>query len=95
MSVFDSHLPVPRSTMLTDTGHRKIELQDPKDLSYLIANVTRAAREKIDQHLPPDAAPEGEDDAMRKRVEQLVHEVHSPVPSLPKTPMLTHRPCES
>ena len=42
-----------------------------QDLTYLIANVTRAAREKIDRHLPPDAAPDGED-AMRRRVEQLV-----------------------
>lgn len=57
----------------TESAHRKIELQSPADLTYLIANVTRAAREKIDKHLPPDATPEGED-AMRKRVEQLVDE---------------------
>ncbi|KAK4498429.1 hypothetical protein PRZ48_011087 [Zasmidium cellare] len=55
----------------TENTHRKVELQSPADLTYLIANVSRAAREKIDRHLPPDAAPEGED-AMRRRVEQLV-----------------------
>lgn len=40
----------------------------------MIANVTRAAREKLDKHLPPDASPEGED-ALRRRVEQLVDDV--------------------
>jgi kinetochor protein Mis14/NSL1 len=54
--------------------HRKIELQSPEDLRYLIDNVSRRAREKIDLNLPPSAAPEGED-ALRRRVEELVHEV--------------------
>lgn len=58
----------------TESTHRKIELQSPADLTYLIANVTQAAREKLDKHLPPDAVAGG-DDAMRKRVEQLVNEV--------------------
>ncbi|KAI9868453.1 MAG: hypothetical protein M1813_005897 [Trichoglossum hirsutum] len=53
--------------------HRKIELQSPEDLRYLIDNVSRRAREKIDLNLPPSAAPEGED-ALRRRVEELVHE---------------------
>lgn len=67
-----AHLPGARAT---SAAHRKIELQSPADLTYLIANVTRAAREKIDRHLPPDAAPEGAgEDAMRKRVEELVDE---------------------
>ncbi|KAI9773428.1 MAG: hypothetical protein M1840_007644 [Geoglossum simile] len=54
--------------------HRKIELQSPEDLRYLIDNVSRRAREKIDLNLPPSAAPEGED-ALRRRVEELVHEL--------------------
>ena len=45
-----------------------------QDLTYLIANVTAAARQKVDRDLPPDAAPEGED-ATRRRVEQLVDDV--------------------
>ncbi|KAI9787755.1 MAG: hypothetical protein M1839_000287 [Geoglossum umbratile] len=53
--------------------HRKIELQSPEDLRYLASNVSRRARQKIDLNLPPCAAPEGED-ALRKRVEELVHE---------------------
>lgn len=51
--------------------HRKIELQEQDDLCYLINNVRRAANDKIDLALPPI---EGED-ALRKRVEELVHEV--------------------
>ncbi|RFU30855.1 hypothetical protein B7463_g5509, partial [Scytalidium lignicola] len=48
--------------------YRKIELQSPEDLQYLISNVRRAANEKIDRDLPPV---EGED-PMRRRVEELV-----------------------
>jgi kinetochor protein Mis14/NSL1 len=51
--------------------HRKIELQSPDDLQYLVSNVRRAANEKIDKDLPPI---EGED-KMRERVEELVHSV--------------------
>jgi len=61
----------PRATA---TAHRKVELQSPADLAYLIANVSRAARTKIDTHLPPDAAPESGEDALRRRVEALVEE---------------------
>lgn len=50
---------------------RKIELQSPDDLKYLVANVKRAAREMIDRDLPPI---EGED-AMRRLVEEIVGEV--------------------
>jgi kinetochor protein Mis14/NSL1 len=61
----------------TESTHRKIELQAPADLTYLIANVSRAAREKLDKHLPPDVVQGGNggEDAMRKRVEELVDEV--------------------
>lgn len=59
-----------------DTTHRKIELQSPADLNYLIANAKRTARAKIDLHFPPSAAPEsGEPDAMKARVEELVNDV--------------------
>jgi kinetochor protein Mis14/NSL1 len=61
----------PRATA---SAHRKVELQAPADLAYLIANVSRAARTKIDTHLPPDAAPESGEDALRRRVEALVEE---------------------
>ena len=60
------------------SGHRKIELQSPLDLSYLRANITRSAREKLDLNLPP-APGEGED-KLRKRVEELVDEVRYYIP---------------
>ncbi|KAI9754080.1 MAG: glyceraldehyde-3-phosphate dehydrogenase 1 [Chaenotheca gracillima] len=56
-------------------SHRKIELQSPEDLRYLLDNATRAAREKIDLNFPPSAAPaDGEDDGLRRRVEELALE---------------------
>lgn len=73
MNIFESSAP-QQGQRATESVYRKIELQAPADLTYLIANISRAARDKIDKHLPPDAAPEG-DDAMRRRVEQLVDEV--------------------
>lgn len=51
--------------------HRKIELQEQDDLRYLINNTRCRASEKIDEALPPI---QGED-ALRRRVEELVHEV--------------------
>ncbi|KAI9798579.1 MAG: hypothetical protein M1833_004716 [Piccolia ochrophora] len=63
------------------TYHRKIELQSPDDLRYLHTNVSRAAREKLDLHLPPSAAPAGED-ALRRRVEEIVDEYVSSTFSL-------------
>lgn len=74
-NIFESSEPQV-GERVTECAHRKVELQSPLDLQYLIANVQRAAREKLDRHLPPDAAPEGED-AMRTRVEELVDEVGS------------------
>lgn len=62
-----------------EAAHRRVELQAPADLAYLIANVKRAARQKIDLHLPPSAAPEGGEDVLRRRVEELVDEVSLPL----------------
>lgn len=52
---------------------RKIEVQSPEDIRYLFDNLCRAAKEKIDQHLPPGAA--DRDDELRKRVEEMLTEV--------------------
>lgn len=71
MSMLAGELTLDSVRQSDRTAHRKIELQDPADLTYLIAKVSRAAREKIDRHLPPDAAPK-EDDRMRAQVEMLV-----------------------
>ncbi|MCJ1402036.1 hypothetical protein MMC11_005255 [Xylographa trunciseda] len=57
-----------------DVHHRKIDLQAPQDLTYLLSNITKAAQEKLDIHFPPSAAPQGEEDAFRTKVEGLVHQ---------------------
>jgi len=73
-TIFETDALEGPDTRATSSAHRKIELQSPADLAYLIANVSRAARAKIDTHLPPDAAPESGEDALRQRVESLVEE---------------------
>lgn len=54
---------------------RKIELQAPEDLSYLIANVRRAAAERLNEAFPPVEGTDGEDE-LRNQIEKLVNEVH-------------------
>ncbi|KAI1184582.1 hypothetical protein F5B17DRAFT_442515 [Nemania serpens] len=51
---------------------RKIELQVPEDLAYLIANVRRAAVARIDEAFPP--VDDSSEDVLRTRIEQLVDE---------------------
>jgi kinetochor protein Mis14/NSL1 len=53
---------------------RKIELQSPEDLTYLLANVRRAAAERLDEAFPPVDGAQGEDE-LRTRIEELVNEV--------------------
>ncbi|KHJ31577.1 putative kinetochore protein [Erysiphe necator] len=47
---------------------RKIELQSSDDLQFLVSNIRRAARSKIDEDLPPLE----KEDAIRKHVEREV-----------------------
>lgn len=54
-------------------AHRRIELQSTDDLRYLIDNVRRAASARLKEDYPE--LPNGEDDTMRQRVEELVNEV--------------------
>lgn len=53
--------------------HRKIELQASEDLSYLLANVRRAAAARIDEAFPPVDGAHDEDE-LRIRIEELVDE---------------------
>ncbi|KAI1489926.1 hypothetical protein F5X96DRAFT_670188 [Biscogniauxia mediterranea] len=55
--------------------HRKIELQAPEDLAYLLANVRRAAAARLDEAFPPveSTGAQGEDE-LRTRIEALVEE---------------------
>ncbi|KAI1136529.1 hypothetical protein F5Y05DRAFT_415300 [Hypoxylon sp. FL0543] len=57
-------------------GSRKIELQAPEDLSYLLANVRRAAAARLDEAFPPvdGAGAGGEGDELRARIEELIDE---------------------
>ncbi|KAI3325787.1 hypothetical protein HD806DRAFT_491222 [Xylariaceae sp. AK1471] len=51
---------------------RKIELQAPEDLAYLVANVRRAAAARIDEAFPP--VEDSTEDELRTRIEQFVTE---------------------
>ncbi len=53
---------------------RKIELQSPEDLTYLIANVRAAATERLNESIPLVAGQEGQDE-LRDEVERMVNEV--------------------
>ncbi len=52
---------------------RKIELQAPEDLAYLVANVRRAATARIDEAFPP--VDDSAEDELRTRIEEHVNEV--------------------
>ncbi|KAK4124484.1 hypothetical protein N657DRAFT_644722 [Parathielavia appendiculata] len=56
-------------------AHRRIELQSPEDLTYLVDNVRRAAADSINTAFPPvDNLPDGQEDELRNRIEQLVND---------------------
>ncbi|RAK70813.1 uncharacterized protein BO72DRAFT_454215 [Aspergillus fijiensis CBS 313.89] len=57
---------------MSDSHHRKIELQSPADLTYLYGNTVALSRQKLDLHLPPSANPNDGPDPMRERVRELV-----------------------
>ena len=57
------------SSVVSD-HQRKIELQAPQDLTYLIDNVRTAAQQQIDLHLPP----QGDDDTFRTKVSEHVQQ---------------------
>ncbi|KAK4166581.1 hypothetical protein QBC43DRAFT_257077 [Cladorrhinum sp. PSN259] len=61
-------------------AQRRIELQSPEDLTYLINNVRKAALDSINAAFPPVELGEGEDaavpeeDELRNHIEKLVNE---------------------
>ncbi|KAH6997246.1 hypothetical protein EDB80DRAFT_584833 [Ilyonectria destructans] len=61
----------PESVVSQD--HRKIELQSNEDLAYLIANVRRAAAERLNEAFPHVEGEDGEDE-LRNKIEELVNE---------------------
>ncbi|KAF4594933.1 kinetochore protein mis14 [Ophiocordyceps camponoti-floridani] len=63
---------------------RKIELQAPEDLAFLVANVRRAARERLDEAFP--LVDGGGEDELRNGIAQLVEQfIEKPSPSPPQT----------
>jgi len=58
-----------------DSSSRKIELQAPEDLTYLINNVRCAAADSINAAFPPVEGADGQEDELRVRIEQMVNEV--------------------
>lgn len=71
---------------------RKIEVQSPEDIRFLIEGLSRAARAKIDLHLPPGAV--DRDDELRKRVEDMVMEVWCCPTRLVVSALFTKLTCE-
>ena len=67
----------PRSpgTLTLGTAHRRLDLQSPADLAHLKRAARRAARSRIDLHLPPGTADAtlGGQDALQKGVEERVN----------------------
>ncbi|KAH9904466.1 hypothetical protein F4778DRAFT_780440 [Xylariomycetidae sp. FL2044] len=61
------------TTTTASAHHRKIELQAPEDLAYLLANVRRAAAAHVNEAFPPVDGAQGEDE-LRTRIEELVNE---------------------
>ncbi|KAK4143015.1 uncharacterized protein C8A04DRAFT_29240 [Dichotomopilus funicola] len=60
---------------MDDPAHRRIELQSPEDLTYLIDNVRKAAADSINAAFPPVDNPlDGQEDELRNHIEQLVND---------------------
>lgn len=63
-------------------GQRKIELQSPEDLSYLVTNVRNAAAARLNEAFPQVQGHDGEDE-LRNQIEKLVNEVCASSPTNP------------
>jgi kinetochor protein Mis14/NSL1 len=86
-NIFESSAPHLGGVRGTETAHRKIELQSPADLTFLVAKLTEAARERVEKQFPAPAATEeggekgagaeedGDQEEVKRRVEELVDEV--------------------
>jgi len=93
-----SHLNQTQN-MTDQDFHRKIELQSPDDLQYLVSNIRRATDAEIERSLPSlpgitdgEGLKDGKGDDMRVVVERLVGEVclHFLNPQSPQTNHFKH-----
>lgn len=65
-----------------DVGYRKIELQSPDDLVFLIQNARNTATAHLDEAFPPlQGTGAGEKDEMRSQIEDLVDKARRPPPT--------------
>ncbi|PNH43086.1 hypothetical protein VD0004_g4344 [Verticillium dahliae] len=56
------------------TEQRRIELQAPEDLAYLLSNVRRAAQDHLNDAFPPMEGNAGDEDELRTQIEKHVNE---------------------
>jgi kinetochor protein Mis14/NSL1 len=76
---------------------RKIELQSPEDLRYLLSQAERVALQKVDSRLPPGTADEAERERVKTLVLQYVHATFSlaqpniTINGLPSLPLEEYR----
>ncbi|EGY17178.1 hypothetical protein VD0002_g3461 [Verticillium dahliae] len=56
------------------TEQRRIELQAPEDLAYLLSNVRRAAQDHLNDAFPPMEGNAGDEDELRIQIEKHVNE---------------------
>ncbi|KAF7562529.1 hypothetical protein G7046_g1610 [Stylonectria norvegica] len=71
--LFISPSPTMDSESVVSQVQRKIELQSPEDLTFLVANVRRAATARLNEAFPHVDGNEGEDE-LRNQIEELVTE---------------------
>lgn len=64
------------SESVVSSVQRKIELQSPEDLAYLMNNVRKAATERLNEAFPQVEGEDGEDE-LRTQIETLVNQVSS------------------
>ncbi|PHH62055.1 hypothetical protein CDD81_7611 [Ophiocordyceps australis] len=64
----------PDTESVVSHVQRKIELQSPEDLAFLVANVRRAATARLDEAFPPTASSQTGGDEMREQISKLVDE---------------------
>jgi kinetochor protein Mis14/NSL1 len=65
------------SESLVSQVQRRIELQSPEDLTYLITNVRNAAAARLNEAFPHVEGQQGGEDELRNRIEAMVNEVKS------------------
>ncbi|KAF2718498.1 hypothetical protein K431DRAFT_230703 [Polychaeton citri CBS 116435] len=72
MSIFEFNGNI-QGERATETVHRRVELQSPADLHYLVNNLQHVAYKRLDKQFPSDQR-NGQQDATRTKAESLIDE---------------------